>query len=51
MNVFLVLLLVFGVDKDIVEVYNHEYVEVLPEYIVDYSLKCCWGISEPKRHY
>ena len=51
MNVFLVLLLVLKVDEDIIEVYNHEYIEVLLKYVVDYSLKYRWGVSEPKRHH
>ena len=39
MNVFLVLLLVLEVDKDIVKVYNYKYIEVLLKYVVDHPLK------------
>ena len=39
MNMFLVLLLVLGVDKDIIKVYNYKYIKVLLKYIVNYSLK------------
>ena len=45
------LLLVLRVDEDIVKVYNHEYIEVFLKYVIDYSLKCRWGIGEPKRYY
>ena len=34
------LLLVLEVDKDIIKVHNHKYVEVFPKYIINYSLKC-----------
>ena len=51
MNVFLILLLVFGVDEDIIKVYNYKYIKVLLKYVINYSLKYHWGVSEPKRHY
>ena len=36
---FLILLLILKVDKDIIKVYNHKYIKVFPKYIIDYSLK------------
>ena len=51
MNVFLMLLLILGVDEDIIKVYNYKYIKVLLKYVINHPLKCCWGVSEPKRHY
>ena len=36
----------FGIDQDIVEVYNHEVVKVFFQYMVDYSLKAYWYVGK-----
>ena len=39
MNIFFMLLFIFKVDKDIIKVYNHEYIKVFLKYVINYSLK------------
>ena len=39
MNIFLMLLFVLKVDKDIIKVYNYKYIKVFLKYIINYSLK------------
>ena len=48
---FLILLLVLKVDKDIIKVHNHKYIKVLSKYVINYPLKYRWGVSKPKKHY
>jgi hypothetical protein len=44
-------LLVYRVDQNIVQVRDDEDVEIFPEYIVNKRLKAGWGISKIKGHY
>ncbi len=40
----------FGVDKDVIEVYNHENVKLLYQDIVDIALKYGRCVGQSKRH-
>ena len=39
-----------GIDENIVEELDAEFVEIFTEHEVDISLKCCRGVGESKRH-
>ena len=38
-------------DEDVVQVYQHECIQLLSEYLIHEMLERCWCIRNPKRHY
>ena len=43
--------LVFGVDKDVIEVYYHKNIELLCQNLIDIALKHDRYVGQSKKHY
>ena len=42
---------VVGIDEDVVQIYDDYDINHIHEDVVHESLKSCWSISKPFRHY
>ena len=43
--------LIFGIDEDIIQIYNDKDIELFRKDIIDISLECCQSNSQSKKHY
>ena len=43
--------LIFGVDKDIIQIHNDEDIELIRKDLIDVALKYCRSISQSETHY
>src|SRR5882724_7309855 len=43
--------IVVGIDENVVQIYDDNDVDHIREYVIHESLKSCWSISKPFRHY
>jgi len=51
LNVSFVFRNVVGIDENVVQIYDDNHVDHICEDVIHKSLKSCWSISEPFRHY
>ena len=43
--------LIFGVDKDIIQIHNDENIELFRKDLIDIVLECCQSIGQSERYY
>ncbi len=48
---YIVFFFIFGIDKDIIQVYNNKNIKLLYQDLIDISLKYSWYIDQLKSHY
>ena len=42
---------VFGIDEDIIQIYNYKDIEFFSKDLIDIALECCRSVGQSKRHY
>ena len=42
---------IFGIDKDIIQIYNNEDIKFFYKNLIDVALECCWSVGQFKKHY
>ena len=43
--------LIFGIDKNIIQIYNDEDIKLFREDLIDVALECCQSVGQSKRHH
>ena len=43
--------LIFGVDDDIIQIYNNKDIKLFRKDLIDVALECCRSISQSKKHH